>query len=170
MLRQVGNSWTVQLGKWWEQEAAQSPPCLDSCLPRLRSRTFGYSRGWRWTWSSMLRKTQHEKCILRATSDGWQACVHGIRSRRRAVTDKRVRRKAEFFFFLRWQPPVFFLSRHRSCRDGRGKKATGKDNGWSHGPGKRRDEDIFQRLTAKKENRGSRPPSLVSRTRRKKTK
>ena len=25
--------------------------------------------------------------ILRATSDGWQACTHGIRSRRRAVTD-----------------------------------------------------------------------------------
>ena len=25
----------------------------------------------------MLRKTQHVKCILRATSDGWQACMHG---------------------------------------------------------------------------------------------
>ena len=32
---------------------------------------------------------QHVKCILRATSDGWQACLHGIRSRRRAVTDQR---------------------------------------------------------------------------------
>ena len=38
---------------------------------------------------SMLRKTQHVKCILTATSDGWQACLHGIRSRRRAVTDQR---------------------------------------------------------------------------------
>ena len=47
------------------------------------------SREGRWTWSSMLRKTQHVKCILRATSDGWQACMHGIRSRRRAVTEKR---------------------------------------------------------------------------------
>ena len=45
------------------------------------------SRAGRWIRSSMLRKTQHVKCILRATSDGWQACVHGIRSRRRAVTD-----------------------------------------------------------------------------------
>ena len=34
-------------------------------------------------------KMQHVKCILRATSDGWQACMHGIRSRRRAVTDLR---------------------------------------------------------------------------------
>ena len=32
---------------------------------------------------------EHVKCILRATSDGWQACLHGIRSRRRAVTDSR---------------------------------------------------------------------------------
>ena len=33
--------------------------------------------------------TQHVKCTLRATSDGWQACMHGIRSRRHAVTDQR---------------------------------------------------------------------------------
>ena len=43
------------------------------------------SRAGHWTRSSMLRMMQHVKCILRATSDGWQACVHG--SRRRAVTD-----------------------------------------------------------------------------------
>ena len=47
------------------------------------------SRAGRWTRSSMLRKTQLVKCILRATSDGWQACMHGVRSRRRAVTDQR---------------------------------------------------------------------------------
>ena len=34
-----------------------------------------------------LRKMQHVNCILRATFDVWQACMHGIRSRRRAVTD-----------------------------------------------------------------------------------
>ena len=45
------------------------------------------SRAGHWTQSSMLRKMQHVKCILRATSDGWQACMHRIRSRRRAVTD-----------------------------------------------------------------------------------
>ena len=39
--------------------------------------------------SLMLRKTRHVKCILRATSDGWQACMHGIRSQRCTVTDKR---------------------------------------------------------------------------------
>ena len=47
----------------------------------------GGSRAGHWTGSSMLRKRQHVKCILRATSDGWQACLHGIRSRRRAVTN-----------------------------------------------------------------------------------
>ena len=67
----------------------QSPLLLDSCLPRLRSRRLGGSRAGHWTRSSLLRKMQHVKCILRVTSDGWQACLHGIRSRRRAVTDQR---------------------------------------------------------------------------------
>ena len=47
----------------------------------------GGSRAGHWTRSSTLRKMQHAKCILRATSDGWQACLHVIRSCRRAVTD-----------------------------------------------------------------------------------
>ena len=63
------------LENWCELEAVKSLLLLDSCLPRLRSRRFGGSRA------------GHAKCILRATSDGWQACLHGIRSRRRAVTD-----------------------------------------------------------------------------------
>ena len=33
------------------------------------------SRAGHWTRISMLRKMQHVKCILRATSDGWQACL-----------------------------------------------------------------------------------------------
>ena len=49
----------------------------------------GSSRAGRWTRSSMVRKMQHVTCILRATSVGWQACLRGIRSRRRAVTDLR---------------------------------------------------------------------------------
>ena len=58
VLRQIRNSWIVELEnwweqeavqssgkeldglcnwlKWWEQEAVQSPVPLDSCLPRLR--------------------------------------------------------------------------------------------------------------------------------------
>ena len=32
----------------------------------------------RWSQSSMLKKTQHVKCILRATSDWWQACMHRL--------------------------------------------------------------------------------------------
>ena len=45
-----------------------------------RSRRLGISRAVRWTRSSMLRKMQHVKCIPRATSDGLQACMHGIDS------------------------------------------------------------------------------------------
>ena len=41
VLRQIRNSWIVQLENWWAQEAAQSPLLLDSCLPRLRSRRLG---------------------------------------------------------------------------------------------------------------------------------
>ena len=41
VLCQIRNSWIVQLEKWWEQEAVQSPLCLDSCLLRLRSRRLG---------------------------------------------------------------------------------------------------------------------------------
>ena len=58
VLRQIRNSWIVQLGKWWEHEGVQSSLCFDSCLPRLRSRRLGGSRAGRWTWSSMLRKRQ----------------------------------------------------------------------------------------------------------------
>ena len=75
VLRQIRNSWIVQLENWWEQEAMQSPVLL------------GGSRAGHWTRSSVLRKMQHVKCILRSTSDGWQACLHGLRSRHRAVTD-----------------------------------------------------------------------------------
>ena len=77
VLRQRRDSCIVHRGKWWEQEAAQSLLCMDSCLPRLRSRRLGGSRAARWTPE------------FRATSDGRQACMHGIRSRRRAVTDWR---------------------------------------------------------------------------------
>ena len=38
VLRQIRNSWIVQLENWWELEAVQSPLLLDSCLPRVRSR------------------------------------------------------------------------------------------------------------------------------------
>ena len=38
VLRQIRNSWIVQLENWWELEAVQSPLRLDSYLPRLRSR------------------------------------------------------------------------------------------------------------------------------------
>ena len=79
------------LEKNLRRELEEVPPPLrgDKCLPRLRSRRFGGSRARPWTWSSLRRKTQHVKCILRATSDRWQACMHVIRSRRRAVTDLR---------------------------------------------------------------------------------
>ena len=43
---------------------------LQTRLPRL-----GGSRAGRWTVSSMLRKMQHVKCILRATSDGKPVCT-----------------------------------------------------------------------------------------------
>ena len=87
VLRQMRNSWIAQQVKRWVLVAAQSPLRLDSCLFWLRSRRFGGSRAGHWTRSWMLRKTQHVKCFLRATSDGWQACLHGIRSHRRTVTD-----------------------------------------------------------------------------------
>ena len=63
-----------------------SPLLLDSCLPRLRSRRLGGARAGHWTWSSMLRRKRLTSCILSATSDRWQTCKHGVRSRRRAVT------------------------------------------------------------------------------------
>ena len=56
VLRQIRNSWIVQLENWWELEAVQSPLLLDSCLPRLRSRRLGSSRAGHWTRSSVLRK------------------------------------------------------------------------------------------------------------------
>ena len=86
-LRRTKNYWIVQLENFWEWEAVQPPLRWDECLPRLRSRRFGGSRAGPWTWSSVRRKTQHVNCTRKATSDRWQACVHGIRSRRRAVTD-----------------------------------------------------------------------------------
>ena len=61
-------------------------PCTNCGLEKIfcvGQRINGRSRAGPWTWSSLRRKTQHVKCILRATSHRWQACVHGIRSRRR---------------------------------------------------------------------------------------
>ena len=34
VLRQIRNSWIVQLENWWELEAVQSPLLLDSCPPK----------------------------------------------------------------------------------------------------------------------------------------
>ena len=87
VLSQIRTSWIVQLENWWELEAVQPPLRWDTCLPRLRSRRFRCSRAGPGTWSSLRRKTQHVNCTRKATSDGWQACMHGIRSRRGAVTD-----------------------------------------------------------------------------------
>ena len=38
---------------------------------------------------STVRTKWLASCTLSSTSDRWQACQHGIRSRRRAVTDQR---------------------------------------------------------------------------------
>ena len=100
IVKRLGPTWPMHVANRWEQWADRSPVSLDSCLPRPRSRRLGGSRGGRWTWrvgrlgrwwlmiDKGMRKKRLASCTLSTTfSDRWQTCQHGIRSRRRAVTD-----------------------------------------------------------------------------------
>ena len=72
-----------------EQRAVQSSPLVDGRLLRPRSRRLGGSRAGRWTRSSPKMKWLTRCTHISATSDGLQTRQHGIRARRRAVTDQR---------------------------------------------------------------------------------